>query len=161
MNSEVNNSATDQLLTELYKNMKMGADGIINVTPKVKGGPFRDELLRELDTYEKYSKKISKLILDMGGSPKEENIFSKVASKIGTEMNTLTDSTESHIAQMMIEGATMGITENTKLKLTKRDLTTLEKYNLLDLYYSIINNCSNRLLQVFNKYYVGIDLEHE
>ena len=30
-----------------------------------------------------------------------------------------------------------------------------------DLYYSIINNCSNKLLQVFNKYYVGVDLENE
>ena len=41
------------------------------------------------------------------------------------------------------------------------DLVTLDKYNLLDLYYSIINNCSNMLLLVFNKYYVGTDLEHE
>jgi hypothetical protein len=43
----------------------------------------------------------------------------------------------------------------------EEDNKTLEKYNLLDLYYSIINNCSNMLLQVFNKYYVGIDLENE
>ncbi len=51
-------------------------------------------------------------------------------------------------------------TEN-HMKITKTDIKTLEKYNLLDLYYSIVNNCSNKLLQVFNKYYVGIDLEHE
>ena len=51
-------------------------------------------------------------------------------------------------------------TEN-KMKIRKNDLVTLEKYNLLDLYYSIVNNCSNKLLQVFNKYYVGVDLEHE
>ena len=52
------------------------------------------------------------------------------------------------------------LTEN-NLILEDEDLDTLGKYNLLDLYYSIINNCSNMLLQVFNKYYVGIDLEHE
>ena len=51
-------------------------------------------------------------------------------------------------------------TENC-LKIDKDDMTTLEKYNLLDLYYSIVNNCSNRLLEVFNRYYVGVDLEHE
>ena len=39
----------------------------------------------------------------------------KMATKVGMAMNTLTDSTESHLAQMMIEGATMGVTENTKL----------------------------------------------
>lgn len=53
------------------------------------------------------------------------------------------------------------LTENTTLELSSEDLVTLEKYNLLDLYYSIVNNCSNMLLQVFNKYYVGIDLENE
>ena len=52
------------------------------------------------------------------------------------------------------------LTENF-LILDDEDKATLEKYNLLDLYYSIVNNCSNMLLQVFNKYYVGIDLEHE
>ncbi len=52
------------------------------------------------------------------------------------------------------------ITEN-HMTIDKDDLVTLEKYNLLDLYYSIVNNCSNKLLQVFNKYYVGVDLEHE
>ena len=53
------------------------------------------------------------------------------------------------------------LTENTKQTLTKKDKETLNKYNLMDLYYSIINNCSNKLLQVFNKYYVGVDLENE
>jgi len=43
----------------------------------------------------------------------------------------------------------------------ENDFETLNKYNLLDLYYSIINNCSNMLLLVFNKYYVGVDLEND
>ena len=50
---------------------------------------------------------------------------------------------------------------DTSSKIDKKDYETLDKYNLLDLYYSIVNNCSNMLLQVFNKYYVGVDLEHE
>ncbi len=53
------------------------------------------------------------------------------------------------------------LTENTDYKLSDEDKLTLSKYNLLDLYYSIVNNCSNMLLKVFNKYYVGIDLEHD
>jgi len=53
------------------------------------------------------------------------------------------------------------LTENAGVLLSNEDKITLSKYNLLDLYYSIVNNCSNMLLQVFNKYYVGTDLEHE
>ncbi len=112
---ESQNRATVELLSELYKNMKMGADSIVNISSKVGEGALRDELARELDSYESYSKKIGKMIYAAGDEPKEENIMSKMATKVGMAMNTLTDSTESHIAQMMIEGATMGITENTKL----------------------------------------------
>ncbi len=53
------------------------------------------------------------------------------------------------------------LVSDTSSKIDKKDYETLDKYNLLDLYYSIVNNCSNMLLQVFNKYYVGVDLEHE
>ena len=49
----------------------------------------------------------------------------------------------------------------TEYDFEEEDFATLDKYNLLDLYYSIVNNCSNMLLLVFNKYYVGVDLEHE
>ncbi len=52
------------------------------------------------------------------------------------------------------------LTENS-LTLDLEDCEILEKYNLLDLYYSIVNNCSNMLLHVFNKYYVGVDFENE
>ena len=112
---DTQSKATAELLSGLYKNMKMGADSIVNISSKVQEGALRDELTKELDTYESYAKKIGKLIYSAGDTPKEENIMAKMASKMGMAMNTLTDSTESHIAQMMIEGATMGITENTKL----------------------------------------------
>jgi len=52
------------------------------------------------------------------------------------------------------------LTEN-HLIMEEEDKIILDKYNLLDLYYSIVNNCSNMLLLVFNKYYVGVDLENE
>ena len=60
----------------------------------------------------------------------------------------------------MIDIVKVFLTENS-MPLDKDDIDTLEKYNLLDLYYSIVNNCSNMLLLVFNKYYVGVDFENE
>ena len=67
---------------------------------------------------------------------------------------------EKFLAIKLTEIVKVFLTEN-KLHLDEEDNQTLEKYNLLDLYYSIINNCSNKLLLVFNKYYVGIDFENE
>ena len=113
--TETKKPCTEALLEELYKNIKMGADSIINLMPKVSGGELRDEMTAELNRYEDFAKKIADLLYDEGETPKEENVMTKMMSKVGMAMNTMIDSTDSHIAQMMIEGATMGITENTKL----------------------------------------------
>lgn len=115
MNEEKRIDPTVEFLSEIYKSVKMGSDSIINISSKVGDGLLRDELMRELDNYEKYAKRIGKIIYESGNTPKEENIMAKLGAKMGMAMNTLTDSSESHIAQMMIEGATMGITENMKL----------------------------------------------
>ena len=47
----------------------------------------------------------------MDKTPKEENLLTKLSSKMGVMMNTMIDATSSHIAQMIIEGCSMGITE--------------------------------------------------
>ena len=67
---------------------------------------------------------------------------------------------EKFLAIKLIDIVKVFLTENS-LELVKEDIETLGKYNLLDLYYSIVNNCSNKLLLVFNKYYVGVDFENE
>lgn len=67
---------------------------------------------------------------------------------------------EKFLAIKLVDIVHVFLTEN-NLELDKEDRETLEKYNLLDLYYSIVNNCSNKLLMVFNKYYVGVDFENE
>ena len=113
--TEQKKTCTEQFLSELYKNMKMGSDSIINVMPKVSGGDLRQEMTAQLNRYEELAKKIGNLLYEEGVTPEEDGFFAKMMSKMGMTMNTLMDSTDSHIAQMMIEGATMGITENTKL----------------------------------------------
>ena len=115
MNSTQEKSHTKVFLGDLYKNMKMGADSIINIMPKVGDGDLRQELTAQLNRYEEFAKEIADQLRDEGGTPEEEGMMAKMGAKIGMAMNTMMDSTSSHIAQMMIEGATMGITENTKL----------------------------------------------
>ena len=115
MSTKNGNTGTENFLAEIYKNVKMGADSIVNVLSKVEQGDLRDELTREIKEYEEYAHKAEKMIYDMGDTPKEENIIAKMSAKLGMAMNTMTDSTPNHIAQMVIEGATMGITELIRL----------------------------------------------
>lgn len=106
---------TEELLGALYKNIKMGADSILNTLPKVEESRLRRELTAQLNRYEELAGDIGKELCDCGASPEEKGMMAKLGAKMGIAMNTAIDSTPSHIAQMMIEGATMGITENTKL----------------------------------------------
>ena len=109
------NTLNAQMLDKMYKNVKMGSDSMINIMSRVKDEGLKQELTNQLDTYENYGKKVSKMIYDMGGQPKEENVITKMSAKIGMAMNTMTDSTTSHLAEMVIEGATMGMTDMTKI----------------------------------------------
>jgi hypothetical protein len=50
-------------------------------------------------------------MIQAGITPKEENMLTRAGAKIGMVMNTATDSTSEHLAEMMIQGLTMGVTE--------------------------------------------------
>lgn len=107
--------ATKSFLDELYKNIKMGADSIIDLMPKVSDRRLREEMTSELEHYEGFAGKIRSLLFDIDEEPREESFMSRLGVKMGVAMNTMMDDTASHIADMMIQGATMGITSTTKL----------------------------------------------
>lgn len=107
-------NSTAELLDSMYKNVKMGADSIINLMPKVGDESLRTEMTNELTHLEDYSSKIGDMLRAEGRQPKEENVVTKLSSKIGMNMSTMMDSTRSHIAEMMMEGYTMGITDMTR-----------------------------------------------
>ena len=106
---------TETLLGELYKEMKMGADSLTDILSRVKDGDLRTELTRQIEEYAAFAKTASDRLYDCGIKPQEEGIMARMSAKLGMAMNTMTDSTTSHLAQMVIEGDTMGITELTRL----------------------------------------------
>ena len=106
---------TKKFLDLLYKNVKMGADSIIDLISKVTNKELREEMTSELEHYEKFSKEIRAILFKNGEEPKEESFMSKLGVKMGIMMNTMVDESTSHIAEMMIQGATMGVTDATKL----------------------------------------------
>ena len=112
---EKENNSTLTLLEAMYKNVKMGADSIIDIMPKVSDEALRTELTGELERYEKFAKEIESSISNIGEEAKDQGILAKLGTKMSVAMNTMMDSTTSHIAEMMIQGGTMGITDATKL----------------------------------------------
>ena len=104
-----------ELLEQVYKNTKMGSDSIIKLLSKVSDGNFKTDLTDQLNGYEGLASKAKRRLKEMGADAKEENMMVKLWSSIGMTMSTLADPTDSHIAQMIAEGSTMGITDGIKL----------------------------------------------
>lgn len=98
------------LVAEIYKNTKMGADSITDLIGHVKDGELRLEMTAELDRYEELASRAAKLTREKGEEPKEEGALTRAAAKMSMAVNTMSDPSASHIAEMMIQGADMGVT---------------------------------------------------
>ena len=101
----------EKLLSEMYKNVKMGQENIASVIPKVDDKFMLRVLTARLEQFSAYSQKISDMMHEHGWEPKEPSAAAKLGAKAGIAVNTLTDSTPSHIAEMFIKGSEMGITK--------------------------------------------------
>ena len=99
----------EELLNEVYKNTIMGRDSIINLLDKVSDNGLRSEMTDELSVYRRFAKEASEKLGERGLKPKELPMTTKMGAKMGMVMNTMLDTTTSHLAEMMINGATMGI----------------------------------------------------
>lgn len=107
----IKKSAEASLCCDVYRNAKMGAEAILNLLPSVEDELLKSELTNQLTKYEEFAADAKELLKKRGESPLEESGFSRMMAKMGIKMNTLIDKTSSHVAQMVIEGAVMGVTD--------------------------------------------------
>jgi hypothetical protein len=100
-----------ELYEEIYKNVKMGADSTVDMIKRLSDGDLKAELGRQVAQYEALAHEAKTALLDMGETPREEGLMTRMSAKAGVMMNTMIDSTPSHIAQMVIEGCAMGTSD--------------------------------------------------
>ena len=95
----------------MYENVKMGADSIINLLPKVEDSHLKSDMTVHLSGYEDFAQRAKKELENMGVKAEEKGFMSKAMARVGMEMNTITDTSASHIAEMMMQGSQMGVIE--------------------------------------------------
>ena len=111
--------STEEALAEIYRNAQLALQSISNILPAVEDEKIKEELSRQHEIYEQFSGKASVLARNAGIELKEPNPMKKVMMWGSIKMNTMTDNSRSHIAEMMTQGTVMGITA---LKATAGDL---------------------------------------
>ena len=98
-------------INEVYRNAHVALQAISNVLDDVSDNSFKKELLHENEGYENFIGEVSKYMTENGYEKKELGVMKKVMMKTGIKMNTIMDDSVTHIAEIMIKGTVMGITE--------------------------------------------------
>jgi len=116
------------VLDELNKGACMGMDAIHFIIDKVEDEKFHEELERQYNGYKKISDRICELYPEYSNDePHETNAMNKVMTWYGIEMRTLLDSSNSKIAELLLQGTNMGIIEGRKLLNNKNTDKEVEK----------------------------------
>ena len=103
------------ILRELNKGVKIGMDSITFVSDKVGDEVMKDNLSYQYKLYNEILDETSDLFSKYGEVPNDSDLGTKMMNWTGVQFNTMTDKSNSHIAQLLIQGNNMGIIEGRKL----------------------------------------------
>ena len=110
-------------LNEVNKGCTMGMDALKFVIDKVEDNDFKEVLENQYKEYQTIHKKIEELYSDYSDdNPAETTGLNKAMTWSMMEMKTLTDTSNSKIAELLLQGTNMGIIEGRKLINHKPDL---------------------------------------
>ena len=102
---------TEEALAEIYRNAQLALQSISNILPAVEDATLKDILSHQHESYEHFSARASILARDMGIELKDPNPMKKMMMWGSIKMSTMKDKSRSHIAEMMVQGSTMDVTD--------------------------------------------------
>ena len=98
------------LLNFIYQNVQMGQTTIPQLISSCQDQEFTNVLQSQLEEYEQIGSEATRLLKKRGEGPDSVSPMAKMSSFVMTEMKTMKDSSVSHMAEMMVQGNTMGET---------------------------------------------------
>ena len=134
----------EYILNEINKGIKMGMDSISSIAEKVTDDQLKDDLQYEYNQYNSILNDVNAELGKYEEFPKELNPAQKMMGWFDIQMSTMTDNSDSKIAEMLIKGTNMGIIEGVKL-LNHNPETTDNIKNILNHFIQFQENNVERL----------------
>ena len=103
--------SNEETLNNLYQNAHVALQSISDLIPETDDAMMRAELKQQYEGYEKIIGEISGFMKDNDITPKDIGPMKKMMLKASVKMNAAKNDNRSHIAEMMIKGTIMGITD--------------------------------------------------
>lgn len=103
------------ILNETAKAAKMGLESIHYLEEKISNSKMKKQLSDQYTDYSQIVDRVNEQFKQYGEIPDPAPIKTKMMSYMGIQMNTMTDQSPSHIAELLMQGNYMGIIECQKL----------------------------------------------
>lgn len=103
-----------EMLNYIHQNAEMGRDNIMHMIKMTDDTRFRHSLQTQLEEFEIIYNDSDGMLKEIGNEPEKVSPVAKLMSYTGSTIKSLSDHSPSHLAELMIEGSTMGITTLTK-----------------------------------------------
>lgn len=100
-----------ELLAEIHRNLTMGSENLTGVLPKVRDKFLTREITFQLEEYAAHTRQAVSLMSEYGVTPEKTGFLKSILSKGGIALNTLIDSSDGHIAEMIRRGTNQGASQ--------------------------------------------------
>lgn len=103
-----------ELLNFIYQNSEMGVETLNQIIEIVENPSLARQLETQRKTYKDIHMKSKEMLNENGYDEKAISTLEKISAYIMINLKTLTDKSDSHIAEMLIQGSNMGIIDAAK-----------------------------------------------
>lgn len=132
------------ILNELHKGVTMGMSSLELVSEKAEDSDLRDDLSYQYNQYQNTLDSVNNKFQEVGEIPDDVPMNTKIMGWTGIQFNTLTDTSNSKLSELLIQGYDMGIIKGVKLLNQSPDASPDVK-NILNGFISMQENCIDRL----------------
>ncbi|MBQ9481471.1 MAG: hypothetical protein IJU84_04835 [Clostridia bacterium] len=106
-----NRKENEKILNDLFQNAHVAMQSISDLLPETDDEMMKKELERQFDGYKNAINEISAYMKENEITPKDIGPMKKMMLKASVKMNAAKNDKRSHLAEMMIKGTVMGLTD--------------------------------------------------
>lgn len=103
-----------ELLNFIYQNSEMGVETLNQIIEIVENPSLARQLESQRSSYKHIHQKSKEMLNENGYDEKAISTLEKISAYIMINLKTLTDKSDTHIAEMLIQGSNMGIIDAAK-----------------------------------------------
>ena len=112
----------EKAANDVYKNASLALQSLADLIPSVKNKELKKELKDEREGYQKMINEISSFMEGNNLEPKDIGFFQKAFMWCSIKTKVMFNNSKNQVAEMMIKGTVMGITELTAMKNESKNL---------------------------------------